>query len=45
MPAVAAHPAVPRAGDDSDYDHRDERRTDPERRGVAHRDRGRVPED
>jgi len=28
-----------------DHDHRDERQPDPERRGVAHQDRGRGPED
>jgi hypothetical protein len=42
---AATYPAIPRACDEPDHDHRDARRADLERRGVAHQDRGRGQED
>jgi hypothetical protein len=45
MPAAANYGALPRACDEPDHDHVDERQPGPERRGVAHQDRGRPQED
>jgi hypothetical protein len=45
MPAAATYPAVPRGSDERDHDDRDQRQPGPERRGVAHEDRGRAQQD